>query len=77
MRTHRGLPCIRKLWSAGPVGCVVAEDDAFERLLHGDMSGAVAVLTEDVFRLDPDLAEQLDPRTPFDAWDRLRPYAGS
>jgi hypothetical protein len=58
---------------AGPVGCVVAEDEAFERLLRGDGSGAVGVPSEDVFVYDQKVASALDPGVPFRRWDQLRP----
>jgi hypothetical protein len=74
VRTFRGFPCIRKLWLAGPVACVVAEDAAFDRLLRGDTSGAVYVPAEDVFVFDPRVAARLDPKKPFREWDRLRRY---
>lgn len=77
VRTHGGFPCMRKLWSAGRTGCVVAEDEAFDRLLHGDVSGAVGIPTEDVFRYDQNIALALNPLEVFLEWDKLEPYVGS
>ena len=73
VRTFGGYPCIRKLWIAGPRGCVVAEDDAWDRLLRGDLLAGAALPSEDVFRYDPEVAADLDPSVPFAGWSRLTP----
>src|SRR5690242_15937240 len=77
VRTFGGYPRIRKLWIAGPRGCVVAEDKAWGRLLRGDLSAGAAVPTEDVFQFDPEIAPLLDPATPFGAWSTLKPVASA
>ena len=74
VRTFKGYPCVRKLWQAGPVGCVVAEDQAFERLVIGDASGAVYVPAEDVFFYNQAIAAKLDPAVPFKDWEQLVRY---
>jgi hypothetical protein len=73
VRTFGGYPRIRKLWIAGPRGCVVAEDDAWDRLLAGDLLAGAAVPSEDVFRFDPEIAATLNPYVAFDGWCNLTP----
>ncbi len=76
VRTFGGFPRIRKLWLASPSGCVVAEDEGFQKLLRGDISGAVAVPPEDVFYFTKEIAERLDPKRAFEGWGHLIPIVG-
>jgi hypothetical protein len=75
VRTHGDRPKLRYLWKLGKIGSIVAEEAAYRRLLAGHdplAAGAVTVPSEDIFEYDG--AEGPDADTPFEGWDRLRPY---
>lgn len=75
VRVFGGYARVRRLWLVEPVGCVVAEDEAFARLLRGDRSGAVALPTEDVYRYDAAAVKELAEDVPFPRWHELTPVA--